>query len=88
MGIASKPEPRGIFPVYDDASAADNPSLLASDLGADEYRSPEDETHQAEEELKEMVDRKWIFRFRCKHMAKRYVRGRIVLSKIVVINKT
>ena len=64
MGIALKPEPRGIFPVYDDVGAASNPSLLASDLGADEYKSPHDETHQAEEELKKMVGRKLTHRFK------------------------
>ena len=86
MGITQMPLPRGIFPLYTELEASRSPSsLLSEDLQGESM--PADDVDKAADDLKPMVKRGWIRRFTSKHAAKRYVRGRIVLSKLVVIAK-
>ena len=87
MGIALKPQPCGIFPEYKDARAALGPSMLeseATDLGYTVEQGRDDESMK---ELEAMVARRWIRKPRSKFLTKRFVRGRVVVSKLVVIRK-
>ena len=71
MGTASRPQPRGICPVYEDATAATDPSMLESEA-ADLGYSPElDCDDDAVKELETMVARRWIRNSRNKLLTKR-----------------
>ena len=88
MGIDKRPEPRGIFPVYTDAQAATSTADLLTEQPDFDDHTLAEEDQDALAELESMVARTWIRKFKSRHQAKRFVRGRLVTSKLFVITKT
>ena len=83
MGILARPISCNIFPEYDDQKATARPEDLITEEAS--YDAAVDD--EAIQELDAMVKKKWIKKFASKFQAKRHARGRIVLSKLLVIAK-
>ena len=86
LGIKFTPLPKNIFPEYSNQEATENPETLPSEV-RDGIRSNAERDPDAMNEMNPMVRRGWIKRFRSKIQAKRYVGGRLILSKLIVLTK-
>ena len=84
MGICALPEDRGIFPVYDDLTALSDPTSLPTEEKAD-YRSEDKLDDEDVTEIDDLVGRKWIRKFSSIRQAKNFVKGRMILSKLIVL---
>ena len=88
MGITVAPLSRSIFPVYSDRQATTAPGELLTEDPDPAWKTLDAEADDmAVAEMTNMVNRGWIKRFASKHKAKAFVKGRLVVSKLVVISK-
>ena len=84
LGIKQVPAPRGIFPEYADKDPAADFTTLASEL-IDGKKTKAAKDRDAQDEVDKMVNRRWIRKFSSKSAAKRYLKGKVVLSELIVI---
>ena len=87
LGIVARPVDRGIFPLYTDAgSAVVDPASLASEtLTGRAFKAAADP--DAISEISTLVSKNWLKRFSSKAQAKRFVKGKLILSDLIVITK-
>ena len=85
-GIEAKPESRNIFPVYADQDAAADPLTLASESYEGSKGQAEGDA-DALSELEFLAQHKWLQRYSSKTQAKRVIKGRIIVSTLLVITK-
>ena len=87
MGLLEAPLTRNIFPEYD----AVHPEVPHSSLTSAESKSERRLSAQGDPgaiaEMTVMTRRSWIDQFKSKCAAKRAVKGRLVMSKLIVITK-
>ena len=86
IGIKAVPEPRGIFPEYADKDPVAGLTTLASEVHDGKKSKAERDPH-AVSEIEHMISKRWIKKFSSKFAAKRFLRGKVVLSDLIVITK-
>ena len=86
LGIVATPEARNIFPEYANRDAAADPATLASELMDGRRKSARGDPH-AVSEIDKMLGKKWLLKFDSKMKAKKFARGKVVISELIVITK-